>query len=70
MASKEDLDWNGARSAVVTAEYNDSRFTLHRVANVILAVGQFAAIICHIVCFGVTINKIDEIENKIGRPPQ
>ena len=68
-ASKEDLAWRGARSSAVVVSHDDSRYTLHRVANAILAVCQFAAMICHIVCFGVLMNKINEIEDKIGRPP-
>lgn len=69
MASKDDLAWRSARISIVAAvAYDDSRYTLHRVANVILAVGQLAAIICHSICFGMMISKIDEIENKIGRP--
>ena len=67
-ASKQDLDWRGARGAATVAYDPNSRYTLHRVANAILAVCQFAAMICHIVCFGVMLNKINEIEDKIGRP--
>ena len=65
--SKEDLDWRGARIAATVEP--DTRYTLHRVTNLIFAVCQFAAMICHIICFGVLLNKINEIKDKIGRPP-
>ena len=65
--SKEDLDWRNVRN-VATVE-PDTRYTLHRVANLIFAVCQFAAMICHIICFGVLLSKISELEEKIGRPP-
>ena len=67
MASKEDLDWRGTRIAATVEP--DTRYTLHRVTNLIFAVCQFAAMICHIICFGVLLNKINEIEDKIGHPP-
>ena len=67
MPSKEDLDWRDARIAAKVEP--DTRYTLHRVTNLIFAVCQFAAMICHIICFGVLLSKISEIEDKIGRPP-
>ena len=67
MASKEDLDWRDVRIAATMEP--DTRYTLHRVANLIFAVCQFAAMICHIICFGVLLNKINEIEDKFPRPP-
>ena len=68
-ASKEDSSWRGTRSFAVVTSHDDSRYTMHRVANAILAVCQFAAMICHIVCFGVLMSKINEIEDKIGPAP-
>lgn len=67
-APKADVDWRVAREA--TTIEADSRYTLHRVANAIMAVCQFAAMICHIICFGVLLSKTNEIENKLGRPPK
>ena len=67
MASKEDLDLRGVRIAATVEP--DTRYILRRVIYLILAVCQFAAMICHIICFGVLLNKINEIKDKIGRPP-
>ena len=67
MPPKEDLDWRDVRIAATVER--DTRYTLHRVTNLIIAVCQFAAMICHIICFGVLLNKINEIEDKLGRPP-
>ena len=36
-ASMEDLAWRGARSSAVVVSHYDSRYTMHRVANAILA---------------------------------
>ena len=67
MPSKEDLDWRDARIAATVER--DTRYTLHRVTNLIFAVCQFAAMICHIICFGVLLTKINEIKDKLGRRP-
>ena len=64
--SKEDLDWRNVRNAAPVE--SDSRYTLHRVTNLIFAVCQFVAMLCHIICFGVLLNKIHELEDRIGRP--
>ena len=67
MVSKEDLDWRGDRDA--TPAERDARYTLHRVSNLILAVCQFAAMICHIICFGVLLSKNHEIEHNFAEQP-
>ena len=64
--SKEDLDWRDVRNAATVEP--DTRYTLHRVTNLIFAVCQFAAMICHIICFGVLLSKISELEEKTGHP--
>ena len=64
MVSKEDADWRGERDAA--ASERDTRYTLHRVANLILAVCQFAAMICHIICFGVLLTKINQLDDKLN----
>lgn len=67
MVSKEDLDWRGVRNASLLEA--DNRYTMHRLTNAIFVVCYFAAMICHIVCFGVLLNKLNEIKDKIGDPP-
>lgn len=66
MGSKDDLDWRNLRGLGV--EEPEGPYTLHRVANAIFAVCQLAAMICHIICFGVLLSKINELEEKFGRP--
>ena len=71
MVSKEDADWRDERktrdkTAIVE---RDTRYTLHRVANLIMAVCQFAAMICHIICFGVLLSKNHEIDSKLRQQP-
>ena len=61
MVSKEDADWRGERDAALVER--DTRYTLHRVTNLILVVCQFAAVICHIVCFGVLLTKINQLDD-------
>ena len=68
MGSKEDSDWRNLRGLGV--EEPEGPYTLHRVANAIFAVCQLAAMICHIICFGVLLSKINELEEKIGRAPE
>ena len=54
----------GARNS--SAARADPRCTPHRVANGFLAVCQFAAMICHLICFVVMLNKTRELQNKLG----
>ena len=67
MVSKEDANWRDERNFAISER--DTRYTLHRVANLILAVCQFAAMICHIICFGVLLSKNNELDSKLGEQP-
>ena len=61
MVSRVDKDWRDTRN-IQDAE-RDNRYSLHRVANAIFFVCYFAAMICHIVSFGVLLNKNQQLRD-------
>ena len=67
MVSRADRDWRDIRNA--KAAELDDRYSLHRVANVIFIVCFFAAMICHIVCFGVLLSKNQELRDNTDPLP-
>lgn len=66
-ASKADVDRNVAREG--TKAGDDTPYVLHLVFNAILVACQFAAMICHIVCFSVLLRKANELDDKLGVYP-
>ena len=63
MVSKDDLSWRGLTAPA--AEEPPQRYTMHRVANAIIFVCMFAALICHIVCFASLLSKHNEYVDKL-----
>ena len=64
MVSKEDLSWRGLTGPVEGEPYQ--RYTVHRVANAVMFVCIFAALICHIVCFASLLTKHNELVDKLS----
>ena len=67
MVSRVDRDWRASHNP--EAAKHDDRYSLHRVANAIFIVCYFAAMICHIVCFGVLLSKNQELRDQTDPLP-